>query len=102
MKRSVFCFLPLLFKTSLHVHIYGHFALGCENRRTLWYRADRDSYKTEWNEFLCQEVIAPCYVRLLAVVRTELPKADVDEDNCMKLSCSRRELDDAIAVTIVR
>ena len=96
-KRSVFCFLPLPIATSLPVHVNGHFALGYENRRTLWDRADRDSYKTEWNEFLCREVIAPCYVRLMTAVRTEFLKADVDEDNCIKLSCSGRKLDNAIA-----
>ena len=41
-------------------------------------------------------MIAPCYVRLLAVVRKEFLKADIDEDNCMELRCSRRELDDAV------
>ena len=96
-KRSVFCFLPLPIATSLPVHVNGHFALGYENRRTLWDRADRDSYKAEWNEFLCREVIAPCYVRLMTAVRTEFLKASVDEDNCMELTRSRRELDDAIA-----
>ena len=96
-KRSVVCFLLLPIATSLPVHINGHFALGYENRRTLWDRADRDSYKTEWNEFLCREVIAPCYVRLMTIVRTEFLKADVDEDNCMKLSRPRHELDNAIA-----
>ena len=95
--RGVFCFLPLPIATSLPVHVNGHFALGYENRRTLWDRADRDSYKTEWNEFLCREVIAPCYVRLMTAVRTEFLKASVDEDNCMELTRSRRKLDDAIA-----
>ena len=96
-RKLVFCFLPLPIATSLPVHINGHFALGYENRRTLWDRADRDSYKTEWNEFLCREVIAPCYVRLLAVVRTEFLKAEVDENNCTLVQCSRRQLDDSIA-----
>ena len=96
-KRGVFCFLPLPITTSLPVHVNGHFALGYENRRTLWDKADKYSYKTEWNEFLCREVIAPCYVRLMAAVRSEFLKADVDEDNCMELTRSRRELDDAIA-----
>ena len=99
-KRSVFCFLPLPITTSLPVHVNGHFALGYENRRTLWDRAGKYSYKTEWNEFLCREVIAPCYVRLLAVVRMEFLKADIDEDNCMELRCSRRELDDAIGAQL--
>ena len=96
-KRSVFCFLPLPIATSLPVHVNGHFALGYENRRTLWDRADRDSYKTEWNEFLCREVIAPCYVRLMTAVRAEFLKPDVFEDNCMEFTRSRCELDDTIA-----
>ena len=96
-KRNVFCFLPLPIKTTLPVHINGHFALGYENRRTLWDKADRDSYKTEWNEFLCREVIAPCYVRLLAAVRANFLKADVDKDERMELSRSLTELAEAVA-----
>ena len=95
--KSVFCFLPLPIKTSLPVHINGHFALGYENRRRLWDKADVDSYKTEWNEFLCREVIAPCYVRLLTVVRSELFHSSVDENICSVVNCSRRQLDDSIA-----
>ena len=95
--NSVFCFLPLPIKTSLPVHINGHFALGYENRRRLWDKADIDSYKTEWNEFLCREVIAPCYVRLLTVVRSELFHSSVDENSCTVVNCSRRQLDHSIA-----
>ena len=93
---SVFCFLPLPIKTTLPVHINGHFALGYENRCTLWDKADRDSYKTEWNEFLCREVIPPCYVRLLAAVRANFLKAGVDKDERIELSRPRAELDHAI------
>ena len=96
--NGVFCFLPLPIVTTLPVHVNGHFALGYENRRTLWDKADRDSYKTEWNEFLCREVIAPCYVRLLTAVRAEVFHAAVDENNCTVVDCSRRQLDDWIAV----
>ena len=96
-KGRVFCFLPLPIKTSLPVHIDGHFALGYENRRRLWDNADRHSYKTDWNEFLCREVIAPCYVRLLTAIRSELIQALVDESNCMELKCSRVQLDAAIS-----
>ena len=93
----VFCFLPLPIQTSLPVHINGHFALGYENRRRLWDNADRNSYKTDWNEFLCREVIAPCYVRLLTAIRSEFIPALVDESNCMELKCSRVKLDKAIS-----
>ena len=83
-KRSVFCFLPLPIVTTLPVHVNGHFALGYENRRTLWDKADRGSYKTEWNEFLCREVIAPCYVRLLTDV---FPFVRLIEDNSESGTC---------------
>ena len=96
-KRSVFCFLPLPVETTLPVHVNGHLALGYENRRTLWDKADRDSYKTEWNEFLCREVIAPCHVRLLTAVRAEFLKAYVDENERVLSSLPRREIHDAIA-----
>ena len=96
-KRSVFCFLPLPIKTTLPVHVNGHFALGYENRRTLWDKADRDSYKTEWNNFLCRAVIAPCYVRLLAAVRANFLKAEVDKDECMELSRPLTEVAKSIA-----
>ena len=93
----VFCFLPLPIKTSLPVHINGHFALGYENRRRLWDDADRNSYKTDWNEFLCREVIAPCYVHLLTAIRSEFIPSLVDESNCMELECSPVKLDAAIS-----
>ena len=96
-ERHVFCFLPLPIKTSLPVHINGHFALGYENRRRLWDNADRTSYKTDWNKLLCREVIAPCYVRLLTAIRSEFIPALVDESNCMELECSRVKLDKAIS-----
>ena len=96
-KGSVFCFLPLPIKTTLPVHINGHFALGYENRRSLWDKADRDSYKTEWNEFLCREVIAPCYLRLLVAVRANFLKTGVDKNELVEVRRSRAELDKAIA-----
>ena len=96
-KGRVFCFLPFPIKTSLPVHSNGHFAMGYENRRRLWDNADRHSYKTDWNELLCREVIAPCYVRLLTAIRSEYIPALVDESNRMQLKCSRDKLDWAIS-----
>ena len=68
---KAFCFLPLPFETNLPVHINGHFALDHEARRGLWRDSD-GGYRSDWNNTLLREVIAPCYVSLLATVREHL------------------------------
>ena len=74
---KAFCFLPLPFKTGLPVHVNGHFALNHEDRRSLW-RDDKGTYRSNWNEALLQQVVAPCYVTLLDEVRQliSLPRND--------------------------
>ncbi|XP_013411447.1 sacsin [Lingula anatina] len=64
-KSRVFCFLPLPLKTNLPVHINGHFALDHEARRNLWMNTENTDVKTEWNNTLIEQTIAPCYTNML-------------------------------------
>ncbi|XP_068753805.1 sacsin-like isoform X2 [Montipora capricornis] len=68
-KKKAFCFLPLPLATGLPVHINGHFALDHEARRNMW-RDETCGYRTDWNEALLNDVIASCYLKLLAEVRS--------------------------------
>ena len=75
-KRRAYCFLPLPLETNLPVHINGHFALDHEARRNLW-RDETGGYRSDWNNALLGDVIAPCYLTLLDEVREflHLPSA---------------------------
>ena len=61
---KAFCFLPLPLKTSLPIHINGHFALDHEARRNLWID-DENSPKTEWNMTMLRHIVARAYVSML-------------------------------------
>ena len=67
--KKAFCFLPLPLATGLPVHVNGHFALDHEARRNMW-RDETGGYRTDWNEALLNDVIASCYLKLLAEVRS--------------------------------
>ncbi|XP_022809377.1 sacsin-like [Stylophora pistillata] len=75
-KKRAYCFLPLPIETNLPVHINGHFALDHEARRNLW-RDETRGYRSDWNNALLEDVIAPCYLTLLDEVREflHLPSA---------------------------
>ncbi|XP_053184445.1 sacsin-like [Scomber japonicus] len=60
---AAFCSLPLPGKTGLPVHINGNFEVDSA-RRSLW-REDGQSLKSNWNESLKQNIIAPLYADLL-------------------------------------
>ncbi|XP_064634737.1 sacsin-like [Lineus longissimus] len=65
--RQVFCFLPLPSRedTKLPVHINGHFALDSA-RRTLWDDGRScPGYKSMWNSFMMEKIVAQAYVSLL-------------------------------------
>ncbi|XP_035250647.1 sacsin-like isoform X3 [Anguilla anguilla] len=59
----VFCSLPLPCSTGLPVHVNGNFEVD-SSRRDLW-KEDGKSKKTEWNESLKLDIIAPLYADLL-------------------------------------
>uniref|UniRef100_A0A4W5NX70 Sacsin/Nov domain-containing protein n=1 Tax=Hucho hucho TaxID=62062 RepID=A0A4W5NX70_9TELE len=60
---QVLCSLPLPGKTGLPVHVNGHFQVD-SSRRALW-KEDGKSLKTDWNESLKRNIIAPLYAGLL-------------------------------------
>ncbi|XP_036793227.1 sacsin isoform X1 [Oncorhynchus mykiss] len=60
---QVFCSLPLPGRTGLPVHVNGHFQVD-SSRRALW-KEDGKSLKTDWNESLKRNIIAPLYAGLL-------------------------------------
>ena len=68
-RTKAFCFLPLPLATGLPVHVNGHFALDHEARRNMWWD-ETGGYRTAWNEVLLNDVIASCYLKLLAEVRS--------------------------------
>lgn len=60
---GAFCSLPLPGKTGLPVHVNANFEVDSA-RRGLW-KEDGQSLKSDWNESLKQNVIAPLYADLL-------------------------------------
>ncbi|KAL3970070.1 seryl-tRNA synthetase [Sarotherodon galilaeus] len=66
-KGEAFCSLPLPGKTGLPVHVNGNFEVDSA-RRGLW-KEDGKSKKSNWNEILKQNVIAPLYADLLHYIR---------------------------------
>ncbi|XP_066542092.1 sacsin [Hoplias malabaricus] len=58
-----FCSLPLPIETGLPVHVNGNFEVD-HSRRDLW-KEDTESLKTQWNQSLMRNTIAPLYADLL-------------------------------------
>uniref|UniRef100_A0A3Q4HXN2 HEPN domain-containing protein n=1 Tax=Neolamprologus brichardi TaxID=32507 RepID=A0A3Q4HXN2_NEOBR len=69
-KGEAFCSLPLPGKTGLPVHVNGNFEVDSA-RRSLW-KEDGKSKKSDWNEILKQNVIAPLYADLLHYIRRSI------------------------------
>ncbi|XP_023930637.1 sacsin-like [Lingula anatina] len=71
------CFLPLPIKTGLRVMLNGHFELGYEDRRTI---PNDDKSSGRWNVFLQENVLAPCYVKLVKHMRNAyLPQSSISK-----------------------
>ncbi|XP_077312337.1 sacsin-like, partial [Lithobates pipiens] len=62
-KGRAFCTLPFPLETGLPVHVNANFIVDSARRGICI--EDGDSPKTEWNEFLLSDIIAPLYCRLL-------------------------------------
>ncbi len=73
-KHKVFCILPMPIDTALSVHINGHFALDYENRMQICTKKSGGEFGAKWNDIICQHIIAPCYVTLLAMTKNILFK----------------------------
>ncbi|XP_034418006.1 sacsin [Cyclopterus lumpus] len=69
---QAFCSLPLPGKTGLPVHVNANFEVDSA-RRSLW-KEDGQSHKSNWNESLKQNVIAPLYADLLHYISCGLAK----------------------------
>ena len=60
----VFCSLPLTVSSNLPVHINGNFILEYESRRRLSHTKE-DSFQKDWNCYVIESCIIPCYFELL-------------------------------------
>lgn len=77
-----YCFLPLPIQTELPVMVNGFFELS-SNRRDIW-QASVDmtgdgSARARWNDSILNDVVAPCYVRLLRFAKDSLGFTDAYE-----------------------
>ncbi|KAM0945268.1 putative transcription factor C2H2 family [Dioscorea sansibarensis] len=74
-----FCFLPLPINTRLPAHVNAHFELS-SNRRDIWFGNDMAGggrIRSECNVCLLEDVIAPAYGHLLAVLAEEIGPRDL-------------------------
>ena len=78
-ERVAYCFLPLPVKTSLPVHVNGHFALD-GSRRDLWFDLNQTCERTIWNAFVKKQVLGPAYASLIMKARGHIPHCEKDED----------------------
>ncbi|XP_031565981.1 sacsin-like [Actinia tenebrosa] len=67
----VFSSLPLPAETGLPVHVNGHFVLD-HSRRNLLSDQEGIGARSEWNEFLKNEILAPAYGKLLLHLRERI------------------------------
>ncbi|XP_019122580.2 sacsin [Larimichthys crocea] len=72
---KAFCSLPLPGETGLPVHVNANFEVDSA-RRGLW-KQDGQSLKSNWNESLKQNVIAPLYADLLNFISSNIPEKKV-------------------------
>ncbi|KAM9850768.1 sacsin [Aulostomus maculatus] len=72
---QAFCSLPLPGNTGLPVHVNGNFEVDSA-RRNLW-RQDGTSQKSQWNEYLKQDVLAPLYADLLHYLSQNIKKKKI-------------------------
>ncbi|TKS67321.1 Sacsin DnaJ -like protein subfamily C member 29 [Collichthys lucidus] len=72
---KAFCSLPLPGETGLPVHVNANFEVDSA-RRGLW-KQDGQSVKSNWNESLKQNVIAPLYADLLNFISSNIPEKKV-------------------------
>ncbi|XP_028446258.1 sacsin [Perca flavescens] len=72
---EAFCSLPLPGRTGLPVHVNANFEVDSA-RRSLW-KEDGQSQKSNWNESLKQNVIAPLYADLLHYISHSIAEKKV-------------------------
>eukprot|EP00794_Sanderia_malayensis_P013906 gene13906-15355_t len=69
---KVYCLLPLAVSSSLPIHINGKFILDYESRRRLWYTKEDSCFQKDWNYYIIEKCIIPCYIELLKTLVTEI------------------------------
>ena len=79
-----YCFLPLPVRTSLPVHVNGHFALD-PGRRDLWKDADSKDPLAQWNAMIKENVLAPGYANLILEARKYMQFCEREGED--KTSC---------------
>ena len=79
-----YCFLPLPVRTSLPVHVNGHFAVD-PGRRGLWKDADSKDPFALWNRMIKKNVLAPGYAKLILEARKFMLFGELESDD--KTSC---------------
>ena len=79
-----YCFLPLPVRTSLPVHVNGHFALD-SGRRELWKDTESKDPLALWNIMIKKNVLAPGYANLILEAQNYMQYSERDGDN--KTSC---------------
>ena len=101
-----YCFLPLPVQTAFPIHVNAFFELS-SNRRDVWWQngGARDMVgdglvRSQWNEALCTELIAPAYASLLARAARMLSEAAPDA--FYALFPSQLKTSEAWLVTIAR
>ena len=67
---KIYCLLPLAVSSSLPIHVNGKFILDYESRRRLWY-TNEDSFQKEWNYYVIEHCIIPCYVEFICILADE-------------------------------
>lgn len=68
---GAFCSLPLPGKTGLPVHVNANFEVDSA-RKSLW-KEDGSNQKSDWNEYLKHNIIAPLYADLLHCLSCNFP-----------------------------
>ena len=77
-RGNAFCFLPLPVETGMPVHVNGYFELSA-NRRDIWIGSDMTGegrIRSEWNEILLEDVVAPLYASMLSCARNIMGDGD--------------------------
>ena len=69
---KVYCLLPLTVVSSLPIHINGKFILDYESRRRLWYSKEEHSFQKDWNNYVIEKCIIPCYIELMITLAKEV------------------------------
>jgi len=73
---KVYCSLPLTVSSNLPIHINGNFILEYESRRRPCFRKE-DSFQNDWNCYIIEGCIIPCYFELLKTLASRIVfKAD--------------------------